>query len=75
MALGKHNDEYANALRRFRNATFHYEMNPLSPKIMDFLTAKESESWIGNLNRALDGFFVRELNIKDVLARFGEAKE
>jgi hypothetical protein len=65
------NDEYLQALRLFRNATFHYQESPLSPKLMTFLEAKDSEIWIMALNRALKGFFERELKITN-LGAFGK---
>jgi hypothetical protein len=61
------NDEYVTALRLFRNATFHYQADPLSPKLLRFLEAKDSEKWIKELNRALKGFFERELNLAELL--------
>jgi hypothetical protein len=55
------NEEYVNLLRRFRNATFHYQGDLLSPKLDEFLAAKDSSQWIHNVNRALKAFFEREL--------------
>jgi hypothetical protein len=55
------NEEYVNLLRRFRNATFHYQGDLLSPKLGEFLAAKDSSQWIHNINRALKTFFEREL--------------
>ena len=55
------NEDYVSRLRRFRNATFHYQEDPLSPKLMEFLQAKDSSEWIHNLNRALGNFIEREL--------------
>jgi hypothetical protein len=59
--------KYVTALRLFRNATFHYQELPLSPKLMTFLEAKDSETWIKKLNRALRSFFERELDIAGLL--------
>ncbi len=55
------NSDYVSRLRRFRNATFHYQDDPLSPKLLEFLQAEDSSEWIRNLNRALGNFFEREL--------------
>jgi hypothetical protein len=59
--------EYVTALRLFRNATFHYRGLQPSPKLMTFLEAKDSETWIQELNRALKNFFERELDIEELL--------
>jgi hypothetical protein len=68
------NEENVNSLRRFRNATFHYQEDPLSPKLDDFLATKDSSQWIHNLNRALKAFFERELinnpDLKHIKERF-----
>ena len=61
------NDEYVTALRLFRNATFHYQTDPLSPKLLGFLEAKDSETWIKELNHALKSFFERELKLDELL--------
>jgi hypothetical protein len=55
------NEDYVNLLKRFRNATFHYQADFLSPKLGDFLAAEGSSKWIQSLNRALKAFFEREL--------------
>jgi hypothetical protein len=62
--------DYVSALRRFRNATFHYQEDPVPGKVMEFLTAPESERWIQDLNRAFDRFLTRELNIKEDVERW-----
>jgi len=67
-------EEYVDALRRFRNATFHYQEDPISPKLLEFLTATESERWINQLNVAFRSFFeekLRELGMEEMLATFG----
>jgi hypothetical protein len=61
------NDQYVTALRLFRNATFHYQTDPLSPKLLGFLEAKDSETWIKELNRALKDFLERELKLGELL--------
>jgi hypothetical protein len=59
--------EYDSLLRRFRNATFHYQENPFSAKLVDFLEKPESESWIQGLNRQLEAFFLDTLPIKETI--------
>lgn len=61
------NDEYVNYLRRFRNAVFHYQKNPFSEKLLQFLEAEDSEIWIKELNKALEQFFIETLPIKEQL--------
>lgn len=57
----------ADALRRFRNAVFHYQNAPFGPKLMEFLTAKGSETWVKELNTAFEQFFIKSLNIKGMV--------
>ena len=59
------NRDYVNCLRRFRNAIFHYQKNPFSEKLLEFLEAKESEYWIRELNKAFEDFFLNSLPIKE----------
>jgi hypothetical protein len=37
--------DYVDRLRRFRNAVFHYQRDPINLKLIDFLDAKDSEKW------------------------------
>jgi hypothetical protein len=48
---------------RFR--TFHFQKDPLSPKLREFLEAKDSENWSHELYAALKAFFERNLPIKE----------
>lgn len=57
--------EYVDYLRIFRNATFHYQKDPLTEKARKFLCAEDSEIWIRRLNKALDKFFLKTLPIKE----------
>lgn len=69
------NDESMKAmLRRFRNAVFHVQRDPMSPKIMDFLTASKSEKWIAELNAALEAFFVRTLELEKMAKQLQSSK-
>jgi hypothetical protein len=58
---------YVEGLRKFRNANFHYQEDPYSPKLVDFMIEKGSEIWVENLYAALDAFFTSGLKLKDVL--------
>jgi hypothetical protein len=64
-------EAYVERLRRFRNAVFHYQKNPLNLKLVDFLEAKDSATWIKTLYRAFNEFFEDTLHIKETLARMG----
>lgn len=46
-------------LRLFRNATFHYQKEPISPKLLQFLGTPEeaTEKWINELYEAFGTFF------------------
>jgi len=48
-------------LRRFRNATFHYQEDPFSDKYTDFKLDPSGELWVLKLNAAFRSFFEREL--------------
>ena len=61
------NDECVDFLRLFRNATFHYQKDPLTEKAQKFLMAKDSEIWIRDLNKALEKFFLDNLPIREFL--------
>lgn len=62
-------DEYVDLLRRYRNATFHYQTDPFNDKLLDFLDRKGSEFWIGELNRQLEAFLMQALPIKEALGK------
>ncbi len=50
---------YTEKLRLFRNATFHYQKEPISPKIVQFLGTEEeaSEKWINALYTEFGRYF------------------
>ena len=56
-------EKYIDALRRFRNGTFHYQEEIIPKKLLDFVAVPESGRWIERLNGALNSFFIRELKI------------
>lgn len=62
-------DDFVGALRLFRNATFHYQKNPIPEKAMKFLELPESEHWIRKLHNAFKIFFETELPIKETLEK------
>ena len=59
--------EFVDALRLFRNATFHFQKNPIPEKVMKFLDMPESEKWIRSLHRAFKMYFERNLPISEWL--------
>lgn len=61
------NEQMTSALRRFRNAVFHYQEDPIGPKLIVFLESKESETWVAQLHSAFKLFFEKALSLKDVL--------
>ncbi|WP_286804257.1 MULTISPECIES: hypothetical protein [unclassified Marinimicrobium] len=69
------NDQMVNGLRRFRNAIFHYQDDPLGPKLMTFLEMAESEVWAGRLHRAFKSYFERALRIKEIIESVNETGE
>lgn len=60
-------DDFVDALRLFRNATFHYQKEAISEKALKFLELKESETWIKELHIAFKLFFEKELPMKEML--------
>jgi hypothetical protein len=64
------NAEALDALRRFRNGVFHYQKDPISLKLLGFLTADKTEDWIRSLHKAFDSFFMRVLPIQELVAEF-----
>lgn len=61
------------ALRRFRNAVFHYQQDPLDRRLLEFLEAKDSERWVHRLHAALGRYFPRVLPMREILEQFRSA--
>ena len=61
--------EYVEALRRFRNAMFHYQANPLSDKLMAFLLLEDATDWARGLNKALEACLRKLLPIEKTIER------
>lgn len=61
--------EYVDLLRRFRNATFHFQADPLNDKLIDFLEKQDSEVWIRDLNKQLEAFLMQALPIKEAIEK------
>ncbi|EOW3978454.1 hypothetical protein [Vibrio parahaemolyticus] len=61
--------DFVDALRLFRNATFHYQKAPIPEKAMKFLEAENSENWIQDLHIAFRQYFEQQLPIKDTMEK------
>lgn len=61
--------EYVELLRRFRNATFHFQGDPLNDKLINFLNEKDSETWIHDLNKKLEAFLTQALPMKEAIEK------
>lgn len=61
--------EYVEALRRFRNAMFHYQDDPFSNKLMEFLQLKDATDWARGLNKALEACLRKFLPIEETIER------
>jgi len=61
--------EYVEALRRFRNAMFHYQADPFSEKLMAFLELQDATDWARGLNKALEVCLQRVLPIEETIER------
>ena len=51
----------ADALRLMRNATFHFQKEFLSSKMMPFMKSSDSVPWVRSLTEAFSEFFLREV--------------
>ncbi|MFY4805648.1 hypothetical protein ACOTVJ_04535 [Aliarcobacter butzleri] len=60
-------NDFVDALRLFRNATFHYQQKPIPGKVLKFLELEESETWIRELHIAFKLFFEKELQMQEML--------
>lgn len=65
-------EEFVDALRRFRNAIFHYQKNPMSEKYLGFIEAENSHVWPRKLNAAFKAFFEKVLPIKSQLEEWSK---
>lgn len=61
--------EYVDALRRFRNAMFHYQADPFSEKLMAFLQLQDATDWARGLNKALEACLQKLLPIEETIKR------
>src|SRR6266545_8081968 len=59
------NSDFVEAFRRFRNANFHFQEDPFSAKLVEFLDAEGSERWTHDLYVALKAFFEKQLPIAE----------
>jgi hypothetical protein len=62
-------EDFVDALRLFRNATFHYQKQAIPEKAMKFLELKESESWIRELHLSFKLFFEEALPIYEMMEK------
>ena len=61
------NAEFVDSMRRLRNANFHFQEDPFSPKLVNFLHAEGSEEWVRALYFAFDKFFTEKLKLNEVI--------
>ncbi len=61
--------EFVEALRRFRNAMFHYQADPFSHKLMTFLQLQDATDWARGLNKALEACLQKLLPIEETIER------
>ncbi|VVQ38478.1 hypothetical protein PS943_05922 [Pseudomonas fluorescens] len=67
------NGEFVDLLRRYRNATFHYQTDALNDKVIDFLNKENSEVWIRDLNKQLEAFLMWALPIGEAVKKMEES--
>ncbi len=56
--------EYVDCLRKFRNAIFHFQKQPINEKLLGFIEAKDSEFWVRAVHNEFNRFFLETLPIK-----------
>lgn len=66
-------EDYVDALRLFRNATFHYQPRPISEKHLKFLELEESEIWTKEIHKAFRIFFEKNLQLEELLTEVNAA--
>lgn len=64
------NEEFVDTLRLFRNATFHYQKQPIPEKARKFIESEGSETWIRKVHLAFKRFFEKNLPIRETLQGF-----
>lgn len=69
------NEGPVNNLRRLRNAVFHVQDEPFTPKLWDFLLTPESEKWVHRVRRGFEDFFRDRLPIDAALTALREQHE
>jgi hypothetical protein len=60
---------FVEELRRFRNGVFHYHADPVSSKLMDLITAQQSQEWMQELHREFQRLFL-EMPIESTKRRW-----
>jgi hypothetical protein len=60
------NEKKVDYLRRFRNAVFHYQEDPINKKLLDFLEEPDTENWIKSLHKAFEKMFCKHLPIEEI---------
>ena len=60
-------EDFVDALRLFRNSTFHYQKKAVPDKLMKFLNLAESEVWIRKLHHSFKIFFEDSLPIEETI--------
>lgn len=63
-------ENYVDLLRRFRNGVFHYQKEPMDPRLVTFMTRENSGKWIREMHATLGAFLERELSIKEGIERY-----
>lgn len=67
-------EKYIDQLRLYRNATFHYQKNPIPEKELTFLESEGGEHWIRALHYAFQSYFERIFPTNEVLIYLKDGK-
>ena len=60
-------EELVARLKRFRNATFHYQEDVVDKRLVDFLNADYDGTWLRKLHQAFRRYFEQRLSIKEFI--------
>lgn len=59
--------ELVGSLRKLRNAVFHYQKQPIPPKLMEFIKSEDSAIWANKVKIAFHKYFTANLPIQEII--------
>jgi hypothetical protein len=68
------NSEMVDSLRRFRNAIFHYQKDPIPSKWFEFMEKPDSENWIREIHSSFEKYLMDNLPILETAEHYGTSQ-